>query len=117
MSSTERILTELQNFDVALTCVNVWTEQYACPLCAGQTTPLCQGRCNEVLIGCISSLQQAIVQLNVLLDFARGMYENYRLAYNLLKYSCACTRFLDDNYTMTAKNKEPNLCIYHKLAT
>ena len=73
MSSTERILTELQNFNFSSTCTNVWTQQYACPLCAGQTTPLCKGRCNEILIGCLSSLQQVIVQLNVLLDFARGM--------------------------------------------
>ena len=73
MSSAERIFTELQNFNITPTCTDVWTEQYACPLCAGQAIPLCQGRCNEVLIGCMSSRQQVIVQLNVLLDFARGM--------------------------------------------
>ena len=67
MSLTERVLTELQNFEVALTCINVWTEQYACPLCAGQTTPLCVGRCNEVLIGYMSSLQQVIVGMTDLL--------------------------------------------------
>ena len=52
---------ELNGFQATYTCTNVWTEQYACPLCAGQTTPLCAGRCNEVLIGCMSSLQQVIV--------------------------------------------------------
>ena len=80
------ILEELQNFDVTSTCTNVWTQQYACPLCAGQDTPLCEGRCNEVMIGCTSSLQQVIVQLNVLLDFTRGMYENCIFVY-MLKYS------------------------------
>jgi len=52
----------------------VWTLQYACPRCAGQAAPLCLGRCDEVLIGCMSSLQQVIVQLNVLLEFARGKF-------------------------------------------
>ena len=64
----------LSNFDVTPTCTNVWTEQYACPLCVGQATPLCEERCNEVLIGCLSSLQQVIVQLNIQIDFVRGMY-------------------------------------------
>ena len=77
MSSIERIRTELQNFTGTSTCTNAWTQQYACPLCAGHTTPLCEGRCNEVLIGCTSSLQQVIVQLNVLLDFAQGAYEKH----------------------------------------
>ena len=72
MSSTAAILTELQNFTVTPTCTNVWTEQYACPLCAGQTIPLCAEICDDVLIGCTSSLQQVIVQLNVLLEFAKG---------------------------------------------
>ena len=68
------IAREVNGFVGTPTCDNVWTEQYACPLCAGQTTPLCLGRCDEVMIGCTSSLQQVIVQLNVLLDFIRGMY-------------------------------------------
>ena len=64
---------EINSFEPTPTCTNVWTEQYACPLCAGQDISLCLGRCNEVAIGCTSSLQQVIVQLNVLLDFVRGM--------------------------------------------
>ena len=74
MSSIATILTKLQNFAVTPTCTDIWTKQYACPLCVGRATPLCVGRCNEVLIGCMSSLRQVIVQLNVLLDFLRGMY-------------------------------------------
>ena len=71
------VLTALENFNASYTCTNVWTQQYACPRCAGQTAPLCQARCNEVLIGCMSPLQQTIVQLNILLDFARGNKTNY----------------------------------------
>ena len=73
ITSIETILTTLENFDFSSTCTNIWTQLYACPLCAGQATPLCEGRCDEVLIGCMSSLQQVIVQLNMLVDFVRGM--------------------------------------------
>jgi len=75
------VVTALNGFTASYTCTNVWTLQYACPRCAGQAAPLCQGRCDEVLIGCMSSLQQVIVQLNLLLEFARGMY----LKSNLIK--------------------------------
>ena len=73
----QTVLTALENFNASYTCTNVWTQQYGCPRCAGQTPLLCQGRCNEVLIGCMSSLQQMIAQLNVLLDFARGKKTNF----------------------------------------
>ena len=73
MSSTATIFAELQNFTVTPTCTNVWTERYACPLCAGEAIPLCAEICDDVLIGCMSSLQQVIVQLNALLEFANGM--------------------------------------------
>ena len=76
------MLTSLENFNPSYTCTNVWTQQYACPRCAGQTAPLCQGRCNEVLIGCMSSLQQMIVQLNVLLDFTRGKDGSFIIEYS-----------------------------------
>ena len=85
----------LRNFNPTYTCTNVWTQQYACPLCAGQVTPLCVGRCNEVLIGCMSSLQQVIVQLNVLLDFARGKKLYCYIHYVYMYVVCTVVCVLD----------------------
>ncbi|XP_065902972.1 uncharacterized protein [Dysidea avara] len=64
------VQTALESFTLSQTCTNIWTEQYACPLCHGDATPLCLGTCNEVLIGCLSPLNQAITQLNIFKDFA-----------------------------------------------
>ena len=62
----------VKTFNLSQTCNYIWTSQYACPLCAGNNTRLCLGTCNEVLIGCLSPLNQAIVQLNVFRDLVVG---------------------------------------------
>ena len=62
----------VETFSLSETCNYIWTKQYACPLCAGNSTPLCLGTCNEILIGCLSPLNQAIVQLNVFRDLVAG---------------------------------------------
>ena len=78
------VQTALESFTLSQTCTNIWTEQYACPLCRGDATPLCLGTCNEVLIGCLSPLNQAITQLNIFKDFAVG-----KLYYNIIISACS----------------------------
>ena len=72
--AASRVQSAVENFTLSQTCTDIWTSQYACPLCAGNSTPLCLGTCNEVLIGCLSPLNQAIVQLNIFRELVIGMY-------------------------------------------
>jgi len=72
MMASYRVQEAVESFNLSQTCVYIWTKQYACPLCVGDDTPLCLGTCNEVLIGCLSPLNQAIVQLNVFRDLVEG---------------------------------------------
>ena len=59
----DRLLTTLSKFQFSNTCLDVFSTNYLCPLCRNQPL-MCPGRCAEVVAGCVSPLNQAVVQLD-----------------------------------------------------
>ena len=59
----DRLLATLSKFQFSDTCLDVFLTNYLCPLCRNQPL-MCPGRCAEVVAGCVSPLNQAIVQLD-----------------------------------------------------
>ena len=59
----DRLLKIASKFKFSNTCLDVFSTNYLCPLCRNQPF-MCPGRCAEVVTGCVSPLNQAIVQLD-----------------------------------------------------
>jgi len=59
----DELLVNVKQFKLSRTCVDVLTSNFLCPMCANQP-PMCPGRCNEIVIGCLSPLNQAVEQLD-----------------------------------------------------
>ena len=59
----DELLANFKEFRFSKTCVDVLTSNFLCPMCVNQPL-MCPGRCSEIVIGCLSPLNQAVVQLD-----------------------------------------------------
>jgi len=62
-SQFDKLLASIKSFRFSETCLEVFTTNLLCPFCVNQPW-MCPGRCSEVVVGCISPLNQAVVQLD-----------------------------------------------------
>ena len=63
------MVNNVKTFQLSETCLDVFLTNYLCPLCHNQPL-MCPERCNETVIGCVSPLNQAIIQLEVSLKLS-----------------------------------------------
>ena len=58
------MLDDISKFKLSNTCLDVFLMNYLCPLCRNQPL-MCPGRCTEIITGCVSPLNQVLVQADV----------------------------------------------------
>lgn len=63
----DKMLEKVSEFQFSDTCADVFLMNYLCPLCQNQPY-MCPGRCSEIVTGCTSPLNQAIIQADVSLQ-------------------------------------------------
>ena len=74
----DKLLQNFIKFRFSDTCLDVFTSNYLCPVCRNQPF-MCPGRCAEIVTGCVSPLNQAIVQLDTSINLVLCM---------LILYAC-----------------------------
>jgi len=59
----DELLANIKQFRFSETCIDVLTSNFLCPMCVNQPL-MCPGRCNEIVTGCLSPLNQVVAQLD-----------------------------------------------------
>ena len=59
----DKMIADAKTFKFSETCLNIFVKSMLCPFCVDQPW-MCPGRCSEIVVGCLSPLNQAVVQLD-----------------------------------------------------